>query len=79
VLNMGDLQGAIDSKRLDSSQKITEEILLTSGLVKKNCHGVKLLGTGELKNPVTIEVCAASASAKQAIEKAKGTLTLTQQ
>jgi large subunit ribosomal protein L15 len=78
VLNVGDLQSAIEKKRIDPSQKITEEQLIAAGLVKKNCFGVKLLGDGELKTKIDIEVCSASASAKQAVEKVNGTLIFIQ-
>ena len=79
ALNIGDLQSAIDNKRLDASQTITEENILLAGIVKRNNHGVKLLGNGTLTSKVDIEVSAASASARTAIENVKGTLNLLNQ
>ena len=76
-LNLGRLQKAIDEKKVDISQKITSETLRKANLVHKNRDGVRLLGTGELKAKIEIEVAGASASARQAVEKAGGTLTTT--
>lgn len=76
-LNLGRLQKAIDEKKVDASQKITGETLRKANLVHKNRDGVRLLGTGELKAKIEIEVAGASASARQAVEKAGGTLTTT--
>jgi len=76
-LNLGRLQRAIDEKKVDASQKITGETLRKANLVHKNRDGVRLLGTGELKAKIEIEVAGASASARQAVEKAGGTLTTT--
>jgi large subunit ribosomal protein L15 len=76
-LNLGRLQKAIDEKKVDANQKITGETLRKANLVHKNRDGVRLLGTGELKAKIEIEVAGASASARQAVEKAGGTLTTT--
>ena len=77
VLNLGRLQKAIDEKRIDSGAKINEEALRKAGLVHKSRDGVRLLGEGELKAKLDIEVAGASASAREAVEKAGGTLVTT--
>ena len=76
-LNLGRLQKAIDEKRIDAGAKINEEALRKAGLVHKSRDGVRLLGEGELKARLDIEVAGASASAKEAVEKAGGTIVLT--
>jgi large subunit ribosomal protein L15 len=76
-LNLGRLQKAIDEKKIDASQKITGETLRKANIVHKNRDGVRILGTGELKSKIDIEVAGASASARDAIEKVGGTLTTT--
>jgi len=76
-LNLGRLQKAIDEKRIDAGAKINEEALRKAGLVHKSRDGVRLLGEGELKAKLDIEVAGASASAKEAVEKAGGTIVLT--
>jgi len=74
-VNLGRLQKAIDDKRLDPKVKITEQVLRAAGLVHKSRDGVRLLGKGELKAKLDIEVAGASGSARTAVEKAGGTLT----
>src|ERR1700742_932574 len=76
-LNLGRLQKAIDDKKLDVSQKVTGETLRKAGIVHKSRDGVRLLGKGGLTAKLDIEVAGASASVKEAIEKAGGTLTTT--
>jgi large subunit ribosomal protein L15 len=76
-VNVGRLQKAIDGKRLDISAKITEEVLRKSGLAHKSRDGVRLLGKGEITAKIDIEVAGVSAGAREAIEKAGGTVTTT--
>ncbi|MCP5410818.1 MAG: 50S ribosomal protein L15 [Alphaproteobacteria bacterium] len=76
-VNLGRLQRAIDEKRLDASAKITEEVLRKSGLAHKSRDGIRLLAKGEIKTKIDIEVAGASAAAKEAVEKAGGSLTTT--
>ena len=76
-LNLGRLQKAIDSKRIDASVKITGETLRKAGLVKKSRDGIRLLGDGEFKAKIEIEVAGASKGAREAVEKAGGTVVTT--
>jgi large subunit ribosomal protein L15 len=76
-VNIGRIQKAIDEKKIDASSKITEETLRKAGLVKRSRDGIRVLGQGELKAKIEIEVAGASAGARAAIEKAGGTLTTT--
>ena len=76
-VNIGRLQKAIDEKRLDISGKITEDVLRKAGLAHKSRDGVRLLGKGEITAKLDIEVAGASAGAREAVEKAGGTVTVT--
>jgi large subunit ribosomal protein L15 len=76
-VNIGRLQKAVEEKRLDASTKITEESLRKAGLVHKSRDGVRLLGDGELKAKLDIEVAGASSRARAAVEKAGGTIKTT--
>lgn len=75
TVNTGDLQRAIDDKRIKTSDKLDETFLVEKGLVRKNANGVKLLAKGELKAKLTIEVTKASKAAEEAVKKAGGTLS----
>jgi large subunit ribosomal protein L15 len=76
-VNIGRLQKAIDEKRLDASAKITQDVLRKAGLAHKSRDGVRLLGKGAITAKLEIEVAGVSAGAKEAIEKAGGTVTTT--
>jgi large subunit ribosomal protein L15 len=63
-------------ERFDAGAEVTLEALVEKGLIKNTRTDVKLLGQGELKKKLSITVHAASASAREKVEAAGGTLTL---
>ncbi len=71
VVNIGSLDAAFEN-----GATVNEAALLEASLIRKPYDGVKVLATGELKKKLNITVNKASDSAKAAIEKAGGTLTL---
>ena len=71
-VNLGRLQAAIDAGRIDAGKPIDAEVLMASGLVRRSLAGIRLLGHGELKAAVTIEVTGASKGAVSAVEQAGG-------
>src|SRR5262252_9502660 len=73
-VNLGRLQAAIESKRLDPKGTINGEALVAAGLLSRVRDGVRLLGKGELKTKLTIEVAGASKSAIAAVEKLGGSV-----
>ncbi len=76
VVNLGRLQTAIDTGRLDASKPIGTAELIVSGVVRRARDGVRLLGKGELTTIVDITVAGASASAVDAVEAAGGKVTV---
>jgi large subunit ribosomal protein L15 len=76
VVNVSDLQEAVDAGTLDPKQTITVEALVKAGVARKNPHGVKLLSKGEIKAKLTIDVTRASKAAIAAVEKAGGKVTV---
>src|SRR5688572_25121433 len=75
-LNLGRIQAAIDSGRLDGKKPITVEALKEAGLIRRAKDGVRLLGHGELTGKLAFEVTGASQSAIEAVEAKGGTVTL---
>lgn len=55
---------------------VNEQTLLAVGLIRRPYDEVKILGSGELKRKLAIIVNKASATARAAVEKAGGSLTL---
>src|SRR5438876_4265292 len=62
--------------RFDEGAEVTPEALVEKGLIKNTKTDVKLLGNGELKKKLTIRVHAISATAREKVEKAGGTVSL---
>jgi len=75
-LKLERLQRAIDDKKIDASEKITEETLGKAGLVRRSRHGTRLIGN-IISAKVEIECAGASSGAVQAIEKAGGSVKTT--
>jgi large subunit ribosomal protein L15 len=75
-VNLGRIQEAVDAGRLDAAAAVTVDALVAAGVLAKARDGVKVLGTGELKAKLAFEVAGASKSAREAIERAGGSVTV---
>jgi large subunit ribosomal protein L15 len=75
-INVGALQKAVDDGRLPPAEPVTVEALVEAGVLRRAKDGVRLLGSGEIKAPLAVTVNHASASARAAVEKAGGSVTL---
>jgi large subunit ribosomal protein L15 len=76
-VNVGALDAAITSGKIDGAQPITEATLYAAGLASSDKDGVRLLGEGTMSSAVTVTVSGASATAKAAVEAAGGSVTTT--
>jgi large subunit ribosomal protein L15 len=76
-VNLWRLEQAIAAGKLDAKKAIDAAALVAAGVIRRELDGVRLLGKGELKSKLNLTVYSASASAKEAVEKAGGTLTTT--
>jgi large subunit ribosomal protein L15 len=65
-----------DLDRFEAGDEVTPESLVEKGILKNTKIDVKLLGTGEISKKLTIRVHAISASAREKIEAAGGTVEL---
>ena len=75
ALNLGALEAAFESGKLDAKQPITEAMLAEAGVVRLGkVSGVRLLAKGTITRAVTIEVSGASAAAVAAVEQAGGSV-----
>jgi large subunit ribosomal protein L15 len=68
IVNLSDL------KDFKSGSVVNEESLRAANLVRGNFDGIKILGGGELKHGLTIEAEKVSASAREKVEKAGGSI-----
>lgn len=60
--------------RFEDGVTVTPTLLIEAGLVKKELDGVKVLGNGELTKKLTVKAHKFSKAAKEAIEKAGGSV-----
>ena len=72
TVNIGELAARFEDGAVVNAQSLRE-----AGLINRPCDFIKLLGDGEIDRKLTITVDKVSASAKEKIEKAGGTVTLT--
>jgi len=75
-INLDRMQQAVDSKLIDVKETVNAESLVKSGVVRRAKGGIRLLGRGELKAKLNIEVHGASKSAIAAVEKAGGSVKI---
>lgn len=72
AVNIDKLQKLVDDKKIADS--VNAEVLYKNGVIKKVDSPFKILGHGELKAKLTVEVKYFSKSAKEKIEAAGGSL-----
>ena len=60
--------------KFEDGVTVTPELLKQCGLLKKTLDGVKILGNGTLEKKLTVKCHKVSNSAKEAIEKAGGSV-----
>jgi len=70
-VNLRDLEA-----RFEAGEEVTPESLKAKGLIRSIRKDVKLLGVGELTKKLTITVHGASATAREKVEAAGGSLTV---
>jgi large subunit ribosomal protein L15 len=75
-INLGKVQAAIDAGKIDVKAPVDAAAMVKAGLMRREKDGVKLLGNGEFKAKADFAVYGASKSAKDAIEKAGGSLKI---
>ncbi|MBO5137903.1 MAG: 50S ribosomal protein L15 [Spirochaetaceae bacterium] len=72
IVNLCDLDA-----RYTDGETVDKASLILKGLIKKSAGLIKVLGNGDFSKKLTVNVDKVSASAKEKIEKAGGTVTVT--
>ncbi len=72
LVNLCDLEA-----KFEAGDTVNEETLRSCGLVQGIYDSIKVLGNGELSKKLTVEVGKVSGTAREAIEKAGGSVTET--
>jgi len=68
-LNLSEIQSFLQSKKLKATEKIDLALLKKLNIIKKRYKKLKVLGKGEIKEKLNIEVNYLSSSAKTKLEK----------
>ena len=75
-LNLSKIQSMIDKKKIKETDKINIDLLKKLKILNKKINKIKILGNGELKNKVTMEVDYISNSVKEKLSKNGSTIKL---
>ena len=75
-INIGNIQSHIDNKKIKASETINIELLKKNKLINKNSKKVKILGSGDLKDKIILEVDFISKSVKAKLDKTGSTLKI---
>ena len=75
-VNIGAVQKAIDAGKLETKGTLDHGALKAAGLARGGRDGVRLLGKGELKAKLAFKVAGVSKGAREAVEKAGGSIEL---
>ncbi|MGH6784188.1 MAG: 50S ribosomal protein L15, partial [Sphingomicrobium sp.] len=75
-VNLGAIQKMIDAGTLDIKGTLDHEALKGAGLARGGRDGVRLLGKGEIKAKLALKVAGASKGAREAVEKAGGSIEI---
>ena len=75
-VNLGAIQKLIDAGKLDAKKLLDHDALKAAGLARGGKDGVRLLAKGEFKAKASFKVAGVSKSAREAVEKAGGSIEL---
>ena len=76
ILNLEKIQQYIDKKTIKTEDILNTDLLKKLKLINKNSVKLKILGTGEIKEKISIEANLASRSAVEKLEKIGGSIQL---
>ncbi len=76
LINLDKLQKLYDSKKINNNAIINISELKKNNLLRKNDTKIKVLGNGDLKNKLKLEVDFISKAAKKKIEDVGGTVVV---
>jgi len=75
-INLGKIQDFIENKKIKNTDTINLDLLKKIGVINKNSTKVKILGSGELKEKINIEIDLISKSATEKLNKIGGTIQI---
>ena len=76
IINLGKIQSLLDAKRINLDTKIDLDLLKKANIVSKSYQKIKILGSGEIKDKIDVNVDFFSKSAQKKLEKIGGSINL---
>ena len=76
IINLGKIQSLLDAKRINSETKIDLDLLKKANIISQSYKKIKILGSGEIKDKIDVNVDFFSKSAEEKLKKIGGTITL---
>ena len=76
IINLGKIQSLLDAKRINLDTKIDLDSLKKANIVSKSYQKIKILGSGEIKDKIDVNVDFFSKSAQKKLEKIGGSINL---
>jgi large subunit ribosomal protein L15 len=73
-VNIGQIQKLVETKKLDAKAVVDQAALQAAGVARGGKDGVRLLGKGELSAKLSFKVAGVSKGAREAVEKAGGSI-----
>ena len=74
--NIGKIQSLLDKKKIKTNETINLNLLKKLKLIRSNCLKLKILGNGELKDKIILEVDFISKSVKEKLDKTGSSLKI---
>ena len=78
IINLDKIQKLIETKKIDKDLQINLDSLIKAKILNKSYNKIKVLGLGEIKFKINLNVDFISKSAEEKLKKAGGTITLKQ-
>jgi len=75
-INLDKIQSFIEKKKINKSEKINSDLLKKLKIINKNTQKLKILGSGDIKEKITIEADLFSKGAKEKLEKIGGSIQI---
>ena len=75
-VNLGAIQKAVDAGKIEAGATLDHAALKAAGVARGGKDGVRLLGKGELTSALNFNVAGVSAGAREAVEKAGGSVNV---
>ena len=76
IINLGKIQSFLDTKRINSETKIDLDLLKKANIISKSYKKIKILGSGEIKDKIDVNVDFFSKSSEEKLKKIGGSITL---